>query len=419
MRNRQLHGALSAFAEQAASQLAADTASGAEVPFEVVEGGGRRNTPLYCYRPLTSEFIAQRIGVLGRLPNYLRAAQALEGAGGLDAYLERRGERPPSSPRECADAALLAFLSRVFEDCTEFELSAERLDRAFRELEEAICDGRTEAVVIAPVLGLEIASAEVGLGDGLLLARGDSFDPDAPIEARWTRGADRPHVLAVLRWEEAPGDESPVAHARVRLRRLLTALRMFDAVPVAYGPLGWARVGGGGVWQPFALGATGAPGDAILITPEQEDELRAFCSLVSRRTPRAGELAWALGRFEMACERPGPGQALTDFLLAARALLEPEGPASGRLAGRLAALCALPERRAELTERVAHTISLERSIVAGLAVDPALDRLVDELGGHVRALLRDVLCGHLDSGLSAVADELLAETEQDETPTIA
>ena len=85
----------------------------------------------------------------------------------------------------------------------------------------------------------------------------------------------------------------------------------------------------------------------------------------------------------------------------------------------MAALCALPERRAELTERVAHTISLERSIVAGLAVDPALDRLVDELGGHVRALLRDVLCGHLDSGLSAVADELLAETEQDETPTIA
>ena len=52
-------------------------------------------------------------------------------------------------------------------------------------------------------------------------------------------------------------------------------------------------------------------------------------------------------------------------------------------------------------------------------MDPALDRLVDELGGHVRALLRDVLCGHLDSGLSAVADELLAETEQDETPTIA
>ena len=57
----------------------------------------------------------------------------------------------------------------------------------------------------------------------------------------------------------------------------------------------------------------------------------------------------------MACERAIPGEALTDVLLALRALIEPEGPASGRLAGRLAALCALPEERAALTARVAHT----------------------------------------------------------------
>jgi hypothetical protein len=29
--------------------------------------------------------------------------------------------------------------------------------------------------------------------------------------------------------------------------------------------------------------------------------------------------------------------------------------------------------------------------------------------GHLRALLRDVLCGHLDSDLRSVADRLLAE----------
>ena len=37
--------------------------------------------------------------------------------------------------------------------------------------------------------------------------------------------------------------------------------------------------------------------------------------------------------------------------------------------------------------------------------------LVDELAGWLRALLRDVLCGHLDSDLRAVADELLAEED--------
>ena len=36
MHNRQLHGALAAFAEEAAWQLAAETADGAEIPFEVV-----------------------------------------------------------------------------------------------------------------------------------------------------------------------------------------------------------------------------------------------------------------------------------------------------------------------------------------------------------------------------------------------
>jgi hypothetical protein len=245
--------------------------------------------------------------------------------------------------------------------------------------------------------------------------RGDTLD-DAPAEATWTRGAERPHLVAVLRWEDAPGDTSPVSHARVRLRRLLTALRLFDAGGAAFGPLGWTRPGGG-AWQPFALGSAAPPAGSALVTPEQEDELRAFCSLVSRRTPRAGELAWALRRFEMGCERPLPAEALTDHLLALRALLEPEGPASGRLAGRLAALCALPERRAALSERVAHVIALERAVVAGLAVDPRLDELVEELSGHLRALLRDVLCGHLDPDLRTLADRIIGEASQ-EQPTL-
>jgi hypothetical protein len=188
---------------------------------------------------------------------------------------------------------------------------------------------------------------------------------------------------------------------------------------VAFGPLAWARTGGS-PWQPFALGTLGAPHDeAIAIRAEQEDELRAFCSLIARRTPRAGELAWALRRYEMACERTVPGEALTDVLLALRALLEPEGPLSGRLAGRLAALCAVPADRAALAARVAHTVAVERALVAGLAVDPELDALTAELSGHLRALLRDVLCGHLDSDLRGVAEEILSEDAGAEPATLA
>jgi hypothetical protein len=146
-----------------------------------------------------------------------------------------------------------------------------------------------------------------------------------------------------------------------------------------------------------------------LITDEQQDELRAFCNLVSRRAPTGNELAWALERFQMGCEREAPQQALSDYLLALRALLEPEGPSSGLLAGRLAALCATPERRAWLTERVVRALALERAVIAGTAVrNGACEELVAALGDHLRALLRDVICGHLDTDLALLADELLA-----------
>jgi hypothetical protein len=107
--------------------------------------------------------------------------------------------------------------------------------------------------------------------------------------------------------------------------------------------------------------------------------------------------------------RPSAAEALTDHLLALRALLEPEGPHSGRLAGRVAVLCAPDEQRVRVTERVAHAVSMERAIIAGLApVDGGVEALLSEVTSHLRALLRDVLCGHLDSDLRAVADQLLA-----------
>jgi hypothetical protein len=37
--------------------------------------------------------------------------------------------------------------------------------------------------------------------------------------------------------------------------------------------------------------------------------------------------------------------------------------------------------------------------------------LVAEVEGHLRALLRDVLCGYLDADLKGVADDILLETK--------
>ncbi len=410
MRHRPLHAALSAFAEEAALQLAEATADGADVPFEIVESrGARRDTPLYCYRPLTESFIRDRKGLLELLPTYPAASRALCALDGIGDYLRERSEsRVPSAPRERADIALRVFISRVFSEATEFVITPERFDRAYRELEDALLEGHADAVVVAPLLGLQLVSAEVPLGKGLSLIRGDEL-PDAPAEAVWAGGAEEPCVLACLTLSDEPGAGDPLVEASVRLRRLLTALRLYDPLRVALGPVAWQRTGAG-PWTTGGLGASGRASGVLLITELAEDELRAFCNLIARRTPRGGELAWALRRFELGCERASAFEALTDHLLALRALLEPEGPQSGRLAGRVAALCATPEQRLHVTERVAHAASLERSIIAGLApTDGGVEKLLAEVTGHLRALLRDALCGHLDSDLRSVADRLLAE----------
>ncbi|MBV8432395.1 MAG: hypothetical protein JO244_14610 [Solirubrobacterales bacterium] len=410
MRNADLHAILEDFTADAATQLAAATAEGAEIPFELVEADGRsRGTPLYCYRPQTDAFIDARLGLLSALATYAPAARALAGLDRLAAYLASRGEPVPVEPRPRADAALAAFLRVVFAERSEFGFEPDRFEAAYRELERFLYEGQCLTTVIAPLLGIALpdADAELSLGDGLSLVWADAL-ADAPPEA--VRGdSGQPHVLAKLTVTQDPMQPPPLSLARTRFRRLLTALRLFERGGYALGPLAWIRIDTG-PWRLVPFGVGGRPRLPVVITPEQEDELRAFCNLVEQRRPFDGEIAWALGRFEMGCERLVPFEALTDYLLALRALLEPEGPESARLPDRLAAICAPRDQREAVAVRVIQASALERHLIAGSAPpEPAANELVDELCEHLSALLCDVLCGHLEPDLIRLADELLAD----------
>jgi hypothetical protein len=425
VRNPVLHGLLHEFAADSALRLGRATAEGEQVPFEVVETDPRARIPLYCYRPLTCSFIRDRLGLLVTLPSYAPAAQALEQVDTLEAYLRARGEsRVPDRPRERADTALRLFLFRLFEDRDEFDLDDARLATAYDELERSLYDGRCLFEVAAPLLGMALdrGTDELELGEGLVIVRRDKLrnPPDEASVALASSAETGSELLIVMRALSDRAERPPVSQARSRFRRVLTALRLFERGRYALGPLAWTRIDAG-PWRPVALGTSGRAGLPTPLPAEREDELRAFCNLIARRLPGrsadssgAGELAWALARYEMGCERFAPFEALTDHLLALRALLEPEGPSSGRLAGRLAVICAAPQERGALAERVAHAISLERAVIAGLApaaygpAQPA-GRLIDEIGDHLRAILRDVLCGHLDTDLRALADDLLGE----------
>jgi hypothetical protein len=406
MHNRALHDTLASFVEEAAWQLAEEVSGGAEIPFELVDASAptRSTSPLYCYRPLTQRFLAERSGALGRLQSYVPAIRGMSSLPDLPGYLRARGRRPEGSDtRAQAEAALQAFLTAMWSDATDFSFDHDRFEGAYAELEEAAYAGYSLARVITPVEGLVIESDEVALGDGLVLARGVMLD-EGPPELRGDEFA----TVAVLTLSDA---DPSLEQAGRRLRRLQTALRLWDDAEPALGPTAWARTDGG-PWLaiPLATGLRRGDGDCLL-GPEEEDALRAFCSLVARRTPRGGELAWALRRFELGCERGSALEALTDWLLCARALLADPGAAGfDRLAERMAAICAVPSEREDLVAGLHRAIAMERGVVAGIVrPEPAVEALVESVGACLRAILRDVLCGHLDPDLRSVADGLLAD----------
>ncbi len=107
----------------------------------------------------------------------------------------------PAQPRARAEHALRHFLTRTFEEASDFALSAERLARAYEELEGLVVDGRALTEVVAPIMGLALMSEEIVLGDGLSLVRADACEgPRPPTPVASARTATRA-VLARLTWK--------------------------------------------------------------------------------------------------------------------------------------------------------------------------------------------------------------------------
>ncbi|HXW57988.1 MAG TPA: hypothetical protein VEJ23_00785 [Solirubrobacteraceae bacterium] len=448
----ELTATLADYVEAAAGVLRADLARGAEVPFELTAHRGRRGAQatLYCYEPLTDAFIVKRDRDLLLLPQHAAAVSALRDVHGLDRYLASRGAegaegivardmrmRASAGTRALAQAraraALRELLSDVFEGSSNFDPAPDRVRASIERLARAEIARASDALTIVATLhGVTISTPQIELAKGLTIAAPDAA-ADAPEAARVGDDDGAQHLLVLLELqlgeissEDLPlglgvhddgaavtGDDreaSTIASGRDVLEDLLRALRLFGDGRVALGALAWVRAGGeDGRWRTIALGTGGHPHGMLVIAAEQEDELRAFCSLVSRRSPCANELAWALGRYELGCERESPYEGLSDHLLALRALLEPEGPSSGLLAGRIAALCATPEQRARLAARMTKALALERSVIAGrLKERTATLTLTRDVSDHLRALLRDMICGHLKLDLVGLADELLS-----------
>jgi hypothetical protein len=416
VRDRALHDQLRAFAEGAREHLAERLEGGAEIAFEVAETPGATSV-LYHYRPLSGDFVRDGFDEISELEGFGPAVLALSELKGGAAYLRALGAgEPPVSEHEQAEAVLREFLARLWDEVTVFELDDQRFQRAYAEFESIVYDGRFLAVVVAPLLGVRLADERWDLGGGVALARGDLCE--APPEAVWAGGHEErePSTLAVLTVEATPQDPPPLTGARLAFRKLLTAVRLFKRGPVAFGPTAWWRIDDG-PWQSVPLASSGRPrAGQLWLEPSDRGELAELFRLVRSRPLDRGPVAWALARFEMGCERALPTEGLSDDLLALSALLHDDAPG---MSSRVAALCAEAPRRRELQERVEQAFRLQRVLMRGgldadyleaTGSDPP-DAVALDLEDHLRAILRDIVCGYLDADVKRIADELLLAEE--------
>lgn len=423
MAHREVHDALRELGLDVAALLTEEVKAGAELPFVIEEQG--RDSVLYSYTALTADFIGARWRAIRELPGYVPAERVL--GPGAAAYLRHRG-----LAGDGAGSVLRDLLERLYSDATTFAFPEERFEGLCAELEQAISDGQVATVVAVPVYGVRIAGRRVDLDDCLALVSArtidlprQALDPPGRVELddglTLEAGGLAPSVVAAFELRLAPDAPFPLVQAGEGFGRLLTALRLAGADGAAVGSIAWARTGAG-AWHALPLAFPG-PNRHEWWQLTDDDELRELLEVVGR--PHDGAVAWALDRFDMGCARVIDAQALSDFLLALRALLADSG-AGGGLPMRLAALCAVEGDRRGVQARVELSLALERFVVTAdgrdyvdvVGTESPAD-IVAELRQYLRALLRDVLCGYLPSDLRSTADEILLARDGEAAPRAA
>lgn len=403
MRDHLFNEALRRLAADAATRLSMLVAGGDQVPFDVAERDGEE-VAFFSYVPLSGRYVEERAAELRSLPSFPPARDAVIETGVAASYLEGRGETVAADPVERAERMLTVFIASLWEGCAEFSLDREKLDGALAVLGAEARDADEADVLIAPLVGLRMPMARLELAHGVRIVRADSVE--APVEAMRSEGMGRaawePQFLAVAEQEGEGGAEA----AMRQLRELISVMRLFKQGGIGLGPHAFAPTGEG-QWRRVATGAPATRPGGYKLNEAEAAELVDLARRLEACPDPDGALTWAVGRFEMGCERASALEGLSDHLLALRAVLEGHGPVGASLPMRAAALIADDSYdRIEARERVEQVLEVERALMHGKPVDGAVE-LASWTEQSSRRLLRDAALGELGSDLSSAADESL------------
>ena len=327
MRDFLLNEALKRLATEASTRFSVLVAGGDQIPFDVSAESGD-DSAFYSYVPLTSRFVEERAQELRSLPSFGPAREAAVEAGVAVGYLESRGQTVPADPGERAERMLTIFISALWEGSTEFSLDRARLDSALSMLDAEARGADDAEVVIVPVVGLRMSIARLQLPHDVRIVRSDAIE--APIEAMRSEGMGRaswePQYLAVAEQHEGEGAEE----ALNQLRELISVMRLFKGGGIGLGPYAFAPTGEG-CWRRIATGAPATRPGGYRLSEDEAKELVELASTLEARPDPDSALTWAVGRFEMGCERESALDGLSDHLLALRAVLEGHGPVGASL----------------------------------------------------------------------------------------
>ena len=375
---------------------------GEKVPFDVAADAGD-DSAFYSYVPMTGRYVLDHAEELRSLPSFPAAREATVEAGVAAPYLEARGEAVPADPAARAALMLITFFASLWEGTAGFALDRERLDGALATLDAESRDADEADVLIVPLVGLRMSMPRLGLPHNVRIVRADSIE--APVEAMSSEGMGRaawePQYLAV-----AEQDDDGAEGALQQLRELISVMRMFKGGGIGLGPYAFAPTGEG-CWRRIATGAPATRPGGYRLGEAEAEELAGFAAELESRPDPDSALSWAVGRFEMGCERPTALEGLSDHLLAVRAVLEGHGPVGASLPLRAAALIEDESMdRLQARERVEDVLELERAMMNGMPVDRAVE-LATWMEEGTRRLLRQAALGELGSDLSAAADETL------------